>query len=144
MVFSTFPHRSIQIGDRDSFSKTITESDVATFAGLVGDFSPQHVDAEYARRSRLGRRTAHGILAGGLISAVVNNRLPGPGCTWLSQQLEFLAPIFIGDTLTALVEVVSWEPERRLLTLKTDCRNQEDRQVVAGQATLIVAETAEA
>jgi 3-hydroxybutyryl-CoA dehydratase len=140
MTFLSSQRRPIQIGDRDSFSKTITESDVATFAGLVGDFSPEHVDAEYARRSRLGRRTAHGILAGGLIAAVVNNRLPGPGCTWLNQQLEFLAPIFIGDTLTARVEVVGWEPERRLVTLKTDCHNQEDRQVVTGQATLIMSE----
>jgi 3-hydroxybutyryl-CoA dehydratase len=135
--------RPLTPGASASFSKTITESDVATFAGLVGDFNPQHVDAEYARRSRLGRRTAHGMLAGGMISAVINTRLPGPGCTWLSQQLEFLAPIFIGDTLTARVEVVAWEPERRLVTLKTDCYNQDDRQVVAGQATLIVPETVE-
>lgn len=140
MAFSSQPHASIEVGGRAQFSKTITESDVATFAGLVGDFSPEHVDAEYARRSRLGRRTAHGILAGGLISAVINSRLPGPGCTWLSQQLEYLAPIFIGDTITAEVEVMIWEPDRRLVTLKTDCHNQEDRQVVAGQATLIVPE----
>jgi 3-hydroxybutyryl-CoA dehydratase len=135
--------RPLDPGSSASFSKTITESDVATFAGLVGDFNPQHVDAEYARRSRLGRRTAHGMWAGGMISAVINTRLPGPGCTWLSQQLEFLAPIFIGDTLTARVEVVAWEPERRLVTLKTDCHNQDDRQVVAGQATLIVPEMIE-
>jgi 3-hydroxybutyryl-CoA dehydratase len=135
--------RPLTPGASDSFSKTITESDVATFAGLVGDFNPQHVDAEYARRSRLGRRTAHNMLAGGMISAVINTRLPGPGCTWLSQQLEFLAPIFIGDTLTARVEVIAWEPERRLVTLKTDCHNQDDRQVVAGQATLIVPEVVE-
>jgi 3-hydroxybutyryl-CoA dehydratase len=143
MSFASFQPHPIAIGEHDSFSKTITESDVTTFAGLVGDFNPQHVDAEYARRSRLGRRTAHGILAGGLISAVINNRLPGPGCTWLSQQLEFLAPIFMGDTLTARVEVVGWEPELRLVTLKTDCSNQSDRQVVAGQVTLIVPENVE-
>lgn len=140
MVFTSFQRRPILVGAHECFSKTITESDVATFAGLVGDFNPQHVDAEYARRSRLGRRTAHGVLASGLISTVVNTRLPGPGGTWLSQQLEFLAPIFIGDTLTARVEVTAWEPERRLLTLKTDCTNQEERQVVTGQVTLILPE----
>jgi 3-hydroxybutyryl-CoA dehydratase len=140
MTFGSQPQYSIEVGGRAQFSKTITESDVATFAGLVGDFNPETIDAEYARRSRLGRRTAHGILAGGLISAVINSRLPGPGCTWLSQQLEYLAPIFIGDTITAEVEVISWEPERRLVRLKTDCHNQEDHQVVAGQATLIVPE----
>ncbi len=140
MVFTSFQRRPITVGAYEGFSKTITESDVASFAGLVGDFNPQHVDAEYARRSRLGRRTAHGVLAGGLISAVINTRLPGPGGTWLSQQLEFLAPIFIGDTLTARVEVIAWEPERRLLTLKTDCTNQEERQVITGQVTLILSE----
>lgn len=143
MAFGSTQRRSIEIGGREQFSKTITESDVATFAGLVGDFSPQHVDAEYARRSRLGQRSAHGILAGGLIGAVINSRLPGPGCTGLSQQPEYLLPIFIGDTITAEVEVIAWEPERRLVTLKTDCRNQDDRQVVAGRATLIVPEPLE-
>ncbi len=140
MTFDAVHRPVIEIGARDQFSKTITESDVTTFAGLVGDFAPQYVDAEYARRGRLGQRTAHGILAGGLISTVIDMRLPGPGCTWLSQQLEFLAPIFIGDTITAEVEVIHWEPERHLVTLKTDCRNQDLRQVVAGQATLIVPE----
>ncbi|HEY9076646.1 MAG TPA: MaoC family dehydratase [Anaerolineaceae bacterium] len=133
-------NRTITIGTRESFSKTITESDVSTFVGLVGDFNPQHVDVEYARRSRLGKRTIPVSLIGGLIASAINTRLPGIGCTWLSQHIEFLSPVFIGDTLTVEVEVVSWEPDRRLMILKTDCYNQERRQVVTGQATLNVPE----
>lgn len=130
-----------QPGERQSFSKTITEADVTTFAGLVGDFNPLHVDAEYARKSRFGRRTAHGMLAGGLISAVLNTRLPGPGWVCLSQQLEFLAPIYIGDTIRATVEVTSWQRQKRLLTLRTDCHNQDEQQVLTGQAVLSVADS---
>lgn len=126
-----------KVGERDSFTKTVTESDVSTFAGLIGDFNPIHVDAEYARKSRFGRRVAHGMFAGGLISAVLGNKLPGPGSIYLNQQLEFLAPVFIGDTITAVVEVISWRPDKHIVTLKTDCYNQEDKQVVTGKAVLL-------
>jgi 3-hydroxybutyryl-CoA dehydratase len=126
------------VGERASFTKTVTEADVSTFAGLIGDFNPIHVDAEYARKSRFGRRIAHGIFTGGLISAVLGNKLPGPGSIYLSQQIEFLAPVYIGDTITAVVEVVSWRPDKRIITLKTDCYNQDEKHVVAGRAVLLV------
>jgi 3-hydroxybutyryl-CoA dehydratase len=129
---------SFQIGQRASFAKTVTESDVTTFAGLIGDFNPLHVDAEYARKSRFGQRVAHGMFTAGLISAVLGNKLPGPGAIYLSQQLEFLAPVFIGDTITATVEVSTWRPEKRIITLKTDAYNQAAKQVVTGKAVLLV------
>jgi 3-hydroxybutyryl-CoA dehydratase len=129
---------SFQIGEKASFTKTVTESDVTTFAGLIGDFNPLHVDAEYARKSRFGQRIAHGIFTGGLISAVLGNKLPGPGGIYLSQQLEFLAPVFIGDTITATVEVTAWRSAKRILTLKTDAHNQKGTQVVTGKAVLLV------
>jgi 3-hydroxybutyryl-CoA dehydratase len=135
--------RRLQVGQRASFSKTVTEADVSSFAGLIGDFNPIHVDAEYARKTRFGRRVAQGMLAGGLISAVLGNKLPGPGAVYLSQQIEFLAPIFIGDTITASVEVLAWQPEKRLVTLRTDCHNQDERQVITGQAVLLVESTEE-
>jgi 3-hydroxybutyryl-CoA dehydratase len=129
---------SYQIGQRASFAKTVTEADVTTFAELIGDFNPIHMDAEYARKSRFGQRVAHGIFTAGLISAVLGNKLPGPGAIYLSQQIEFLAPVFIGDTITATVEVVAWRPEKRIVTLKTDAYNQADKQVVTGKAVLLV------
>ena len=127
-----------QIGKQASFTKTVTESDVTTFAGLIGDFNPLHVDAEYARKSRFGQRVAHGMFTAGLISAVLGNKLPGPGAIYLSQQLEFLAPVFIGDTITATVEVTAWRPEKRIITLRTDAYNQADKQVMTGKAVLLV------
>ena len=126
------------VGERASLTKTVTESDVTTFADLIGDHNPIHTDEEYARQSRFGRRVAHGVFAGGLISAVLGNKLPGPGSIYLSQQLEFLAPVFIGDTITAVVEVVSWRPEKRIITFKTDAYNQEEERVVTGQSVLMV------
>ena len=126
------------IGQQASLTKTITEADVIAFAELIGDANPIHTDAEYARKSRFGRRVAHGMFTGGLISAVLGNKLPGPGSIYLSQQLEFLAPVYIGDTITAAVEVASWRPDKRILTLKTDCFNQEKTQVVTGKAVLLV------
>lgn len=127
-----------QIGERASFTKTVTEADVTTFAGLIGDFNPIHIDAEYARKSRFGRRVAHGILTAGLISAVLGNKLPGPGAIYLSQQIEFLAPVYIGDTITATVEVTAWRADKRIVTLKTDGYNQEQKQIVTGKAVLLV------
>jgi 3-hydroxybutyryl-CoA dehydratase len=129
---------TFQLGQRASFGKTVTESDVTTFAGLIGDFNPIHVDAEYARKSRFGQRVAHGMFTAGLISAVLGNKLPGPGAIYLSQQIEFLAPVFIGDTITATVEVSAWRPDKRIITLKTDAYNQADKQVVTGKAVLLV------
>ena len=127
-----------QVGERASFSKTISDDDVRTMAEVTGDFNPLHMDEEYASKTRFGRRIVHGVFSAGLISAVLGNQLPGPGSIYLSQQVEFLAPVFIGDTVTATVEVVSWRPDKKIITLKTDCHNQNNKQVVAGQAVLMV------
>ncbi len=135
---SVTPHDDFQIGARASLTKTITEADVMTFAKLIGDFNPLHVDEEFARKSRFGRRIAHGVFTGGLISAVLGNTLPGPGSIYLSQQLDFIAPVYLDDTITAVVEVVSWRPDKRILTLKTDCHNQDNKQVATGKAVLMV------
>jgi 3-hydroxybutyryl-CoA dehydratase len=78
------------------------------------------------------------MFTAGLISAVLGNKLPGPGAIYLSQQIEFLAPVFIGDTITAAVEVTAWRPEKRIITLKTDAYNQAEEQVVTGKAVLLV------
>lgn len=131
---------TIQVGQRAESSKTISETDVVLFAGIVGDFNPLYVNEEYARKTRLGSRIAHTMLAGGLVSAVLSNQLPGPDYIFLRQQYEFLAPIFIGDTVTASVEVVSVESEKRIIRLKTDCHNQEGKQLLTGEAVLILLE----
>jgi 3-hydroxybutyryl-CoA dehydratase len=127
-----------EIGQRASLSKTIAAADVDTFAQLIGDFNPIHVDEEYARRSRFGGRIAHGMFTGGLISAVLGNELPGPGAIYLSQQLQFMAPVYIDDTITAVVEVTAWRPDKGIITLQTDCFKQDETQVATGEAILLV------
>jgi 3-hydroxybutyryl-CoA dehydratase len=129
---------SFEIGQRASLSKTISAGDVDTFAELIGDVNPIHVDEEYARRSRFGARIAHGMFTGGLISAVLGNELPGPGAIYLSQQLQFLAPVYIDDTITAVVQVTAWRPEKGIITLQTDCYKQDETQVATGEAILLV------
>lgn len=129
---------SFHLGERDSLTKTVTEADVMAYADLVGDRNPMYLDAEYARRTRFGRRIAQGMLAAGLVTAVLGSRLPGPGAICLSQQVEYLAPVYLDDRIEAVVEVVAWRPDKRIVTLKTDCYNQDGVQVLAGQAVLMV------
>lgn len=131
------PDRAFEPGQRATFTKTITEADIAAFAGLSGDFNPLHMDAEFAGKSRFGARIAHGMLTAGLISAVLGMRLPGPGGIYVSQTLDFRRPVHIGDTITAIAEVTAFDPEKRLLTVRTTCVNQHEKTVVEGQAVLL-------
>jgi len=126
------------IGAKASMSKTVTEADIVLFAGVTGDFNPLHVNAEYAKTTMFGQRIAHGILSVGFISAVLANKLPGPGGVYLSQKARFLKPVHIGDTVTATVEVIAYRPDKRIITLKTDCFNQDGVQVLEGEAVLML------
>lgn len=125
-------------GQSASFTKTISEADVVLFAGISGDFNPLHINEEYARQSRFGRRIAHGVLSAGLISGVLGMQLPGPGAIYLKQDLRFLAPVFIGDTITATVKVLSYRDDKDVLTLQTECTNQRGEKVVTGEAVLMM------
>lgn len=123
-------------------AKTVTETDVVLFAGITGDFNPVHVDRQAGAASRFGERIAHGMLTAGLVSAVLGTRLPGPGAVYVSQTIRFTAPVRIGDTVTARVEVVEVMAERRRVRLATTCRNQEGGTVLEGEAVLWVPEDA--
>lgn len=124
----------IKIGDSASFGKTVTESDIYMYAGVTGDLNPAHVNEAYARGTFFKTRIAHGMLSGGFISAVIGTRLPGPGTVYMKQSLSFLAPVRIGDTITATVEVVEKVDEKKRILLKTTCTNQDGTLVVDGQA----------
>lgn len=121
------------------FSKTITEADVVLFAGVSGDTNPVHLDEEFAAGTLFNGRIAHGILTASLISTVIGTKLPGPGCIYLSQDLRFLAPVRIGDTVTAEVRVARLQPARRRLTLACVCRVG-NRKVVEGDALIMIPE----
>ena len=129
---------SVSVGQSASLSKTISESDVYTFAGITGDLNPAHVNEEYARQSRFGGRIAHGLLSAGLISAAIAMKLPGPGTIYLGQTIKFLAPVRIVDTVTATVKVLSMDAARRRAVLETTCHNQKDALVITGEATVLL------
>jgi 3-hydroxybutyryl-CoA dehydratase len=127
-----------KVGDQARFRKTIVESDVYLFAGITGDLNPVHVDAEFAGTTVFGSRVAHGMLTGGLISAVLGTRLPGPGTIYLSQTLKFLLPVYPGDTITAEVEVVEKIAGKNRLRLRTTCYNQKGEAVLDGEAVVVL------
>jgi 3-hydroxybutyryl-CoA dehydratase len=124
----------IKVGDRAEFGKTISESDIYLYAGITGDFNPAHINEEYARKTFFKTRIAHGMLAAGFISAALANQLPGPGTIYVKQELNFLAPVRIGDTVTATVEVMEILTEENRLRLRTTCTNQDGIIVLDGEA----------
>ena len=124
------------IGERASLSKTITDNDVRTFAELTLDYNPLHLDDEYAANTRFHRRIAHGMLSASLISAVLGNKLPGPGSVYLSQTFKFLAPVYLGDTVEAIVEVINIRPDKPIVTLSTTCINQRGETILEGEAVV--------
>jgi len=126
----------IKVGDSASFAKTITEADVVNYAGLIGDFNPIHIDAEYARQSMFKERVAHGMLVSGLISAVMGMQLPGPNSIYLGQELKFTAPVKIGDTVTATATVTEKRDDKRILKLQTTVSNQRGEVVIDGSAVV--------
>lgn len=127
---------SFQPGDKASRTTTITDEMIRLFADLTGDTNPVHLDEAYAAGTRFGRRIAHGMIAAGLISATLANDLPGPGTVYLSQTLQFKAPVYPGDTITTTVEVKTARPDKPILTLATTCKNQSDVLVLEGEAVV--------
>jgi 3-hydroxybutyryl-CoA dehydratase len=127
----------LKIGDKASLSKTISESDIYQFAGITGDFNPLHVDAEYAKKSIFSERIAHGILTAGFISSVLAMKLPGSDTIYLSQNLIFRAPVRIGDTVIAEVEIIEKRDEKKIIRLRTQVRNQRDEIVIDGEAIVM-------
>ena len=127
---------ALAVGDSAEFSKTVTETDIYLFAGITGDFNPAHVDEEYSRKTYFGTRIAHGLLSAGFISAVLGNRLPGPGTIFLRQELTFLGTVKIGDTITARVEVTEIDAVKGRVKLLTTCDNQEGKRVLTGEAVV--------
>jgi 3-hydroxybutyryl-CoA dehydratase len=124
----------LNIGDKASLTKQITESDVLRFAEVTGDRNPIHLDQEYASKTRFKERIAHGMLTASLISAVISTRLLGPGNIYVSQSLEFKAPVKLGDVIQAEVELIEKIPEKNRVRLKTTCRNQNGTVVIDGEA----------
>ena len=127
----------LQVGMTASTRKTITEADILLYSAVSTDTNPVHIDAEAAAAGPFGQRVAHGMLTAGLISAVLGTRLPGPGSVYLAQTLRFRAPVKIGDTVTASVEVTEINVDKKRATLKTVC-SVAGKPVIEGEATVLV------
>ena len=129
-------YQEIKTGDRASVSKTLTEADVYGFAGICGDFNPVHVDETAAARTPFGRRICHGMLSASFISTVLGMYLPGPGSIYLEQNVKFVAPVYIGDTVSACATVSRVEGD--IVTLDTAVYNQDQKAVITGSARVLV------
>ena len=127
----------LTVGQQALFGKTVTEADIAAFAGVSGDTNPIHLHDGFARTTRFGQRIAHGMLSGSFISTVIGTKLPGPGAVYISQTMNFMAPVMIGDTITAVATVAAIDDKRRRVTLKTQCLNG-DKVVIDGEAVVLV------
>ena len=129
--------RELSVGDSASFSKTVTESDINTYAGLTGDFNSVHINDKEAKVGPFGGRVAHGMLSAGFISAVLGTKLPGDGTVYLSQSLTFLKPVEVGDTITAMCTVKEvMNSEKGIYKLGTVCVNQNSQMVIDGEAVI--------
>lgn len=129
--------KELNIGDRASFQKTITETDVYLYAGITGDLNPAHINQVESEKTMFKGRIAHGMLTAGLVSAVLGMQLPGPGSIYLGQELKFMAPVKIGDTIRAEVEVIEKFEEKNRIKLSTICTNQNGVEVLIGVATIM-------
>ncbi len=126
-----------KVGMKDQTRKTITEADVVLFSAVSTDINPLHLSEEAAKNGIFKKRVAHGILVSGLISAVLGNKLPGPGTVYLGQELRFVAPVYIGDDICAEAEIIEIRPEKRIIKLQTTCTNQRGEKVITGVATVM-------
>ena len=137
MERKTYHFEDLQIGMEASVQRTVTDADLVNFASVTGDKNPVHLDHNYASRTLFKRRIAHGMLTASYISAVFGMEMPGPGVIYISQTLNFRAPVFIGDTVTAKVKVVELFPAKRRVRFETQCLVN-GKPVLEGEAVLLV------
>jgi 3-hydroxybutyryl-CoA dehydratase len=136
MSYGEKAYQAFRVGDTATFSKTITDADVLLFAAVSGDNYPLHVDEEYAKTTRFGRRAVHGMLSASLASTVVGLMLQKPGGIYVEQALRFRRPVFLGDTLTATAEVIELIPAERRMRVRIRITNQHGKVVVEGDGLL--------
>jgi len=133
----SIPYNDIHIGDLASIKKTVTEKEILAFAALSGDVNPIHLDDKYARQTQFKERIAHGMLVASYISTVIGTILPGKDTIYLSQTVQFKAPVKIGDTLTVVAKVVKKRDDKKIITLETTIVNQHHEKVVEGYAVVM-------
>lgn len=128
----------VNIGDKFSTSREVTDEVIRKFAEVSGDYNPIHLDEEFAKTTRFGQRIAHGMLSGAFISAVLGNEFKERKIVYLSQTMKFTAPVFLGDTVTATATVSNIREDRGIVTLETVCTNQNGETLVKGEAAVMI------
>jgi 3-hydroxybutyryl-CoA dehydratase len=126
-----------KVGMIESYEQTITDSDIKSFAGLSGDNNPVHMSDDYAEKSRFKKRIAHGLLSASFFSALFGTKLPGYGCVYVSQSLNFRRPVYIGDTVKASIEIYKIDIQKSRVFFKTICKVR-DRVVIDGEAEIFI------
>lgn len=129
---------ALKIGDKFSTERRVTDELVRKFADVSGDYNPIHLDEEFAKNTRFGRRIAHGMLSGAFISAVLGYEFKERKVVYLSQTLKFTAPVFIGDTVKATATVTNIREDKPVVTLETICTNQNGKTLVKGEAVVMI------
>lgn len=133
----SYHFEDLAVGMTASQGRTVTDADIVLYAGISGDTNPVHLDAEFAKKTLFEGRIAHGMLSAGFISAIFGTRLPGPGAIYVSQSLRFKAPVRVGDTVVATVEVTELNAAKKRATFKTVCAVG-STVVIEGEAVLMV------
>ena len=136
-ILHGFYLEELKIGQTAIMSKTVTESDILSFAGVSGDNNPVHISEEFASKTIFRKRVAHGFLTASFISSVIGTKLPGPGSIYVKQILEFLSPIYVGETVTIKVTVNNINLKKRRVTLKTICEKN-GKKILDGEAEILV------
>ncbi len=127
----------IKIDMSVSYSQTITDADVKSFADISSDYNPIHLDDEYASKSRYKKRITHGLISGSFFSGLFGTKLPGPGCVYVQQTFNFKRPVYLGDTVTATAKVTSIDSDKRRVFFDTTC-TVKNKVVIDGMAELYV------
>jgi len=137
LVFKKKYLHKIKIGMKASYTHTITDADIKMFAKISGDQNPIHIDEEFAKKSRYKKRISHGLLTASYFSALFGTKIPGEGCVYASQSLKFKRPVYLGDTVTAIVEVTKVDLKKKKIFFKTECVVK-DKVVTYGEAEIFV------
>ncbi|MCO4747792.1 MAG: MaoC family dehydratase [Proteobacteria bacterium] len=126
------PALDLEVGQTATRSTTFSREDVDAYAKLTGDYNPLHFDEDYAGRTPMGRLVVHGGLTSGILNALVAEDMPGPGTVFMSMDLKFIAPVYVGDTITATATVLERHASKPVCKLEMRIVRQDGEEVLTG------------
>jgi 3-hydroxybutyryl-CoA dehydratase/enoyl-CoA hydratase len=130
--------RELKVGDTASITRLFTDEDVRLYADLSTDHNPVHLDEDFAKQTQFGQRIVHGMLVSSLFSALLGEHLPGHGTIYMSQNIQFKAPVYLNMPVIATVEIVNIREGKPIVTLKTTCVDDSGKLLVTGEAVMFV------